>query len=124
MPVENNLLPENLPKSTIGIKRERPMRPEDQPTQVRDPDGKLHTMSRSNARDKVRLDGWQMAVKTERPQPEAAPVAEVDKDVEDIGEEAVGGNREPTELDHLRAEYIEKAGKQPDMRWGKKALQE
>lgn len=126
MAVEQHI-PANLPASTIGTVKRRTPRPEDKIVLVKDPEGNVHEMTRSNMRDKVRLDGWTVVTDNQRPQAnEPAPTAEAalveEEEVET--EEAIGANREPTELDHLRADYIAKAGKQPDMRWGKKKLQE
>ncbi len=126
MPV-NNPLPSNLPVSTIGLPKgnSRPMRAEDTLTKVTDPaTGKVYEMSRSNARDKVRIDGWTMAVDKAPPQPAEAVAKEEPKVDDDIGEfDTMEDKKEPTELDLLRKEYEDVSGKEADKRWGKSALQ-
>lgn len=94
----------------------RSTRPKPATARVRDPKtGAVYEMTLPNARDKVRLDGWSFVVEELVPTPTSEETEEAVKSVEATKKPLV-------ELDALRAEYAELAGKPADGRWGKKAL--
>ena len=84
------------------------------------PDGVKHRCPRHQANDLVRHLGWL----TSPPKGMKGEVVEEEK-VEEGGDEpqADAPAPEPDELDVLRAK-LKDAGVEPDMRWGKKRLQE
>jgi hypothetical protein len=77
--------------------------------------GETYEMSTSNARDKVRLDGWKMAYV----EPPPAPVEESE---DGKTPEVEAAPKRLDALEGLRKEYAQLAGKPADGRWGKKAL--
>ena len=139
MPIESK----NLPASTIGgtpkIAGPATRKSAEPMVHVRNPKtGEVAEVSQQNGRDMTRLNGWVYhAASNEVPAADAQGTEELEvvsernpQDEETTAEQAEVVEQKETDpskmnpLDKLRYDYKTLTGEEPDMRWGKKKLDE